>query len=117
MVEVEFPDSVKARGSRYFQEGRVRLVAGSAWRVRAVVTGTATYSVGVGRVDDTLRLSCTCPYFESDGPCKHLWATLLLAGDKGLLREDGRPIRDVEWDDFAGGGTDDLRRSSFRAAL
>jgi superfamily II DNA or RNA helicase len=108
VVEVEFPDSVKAKGSRYLQEGRVRLVAGSAWRVRAVVAGTATYSIGVGREDDTLRLSCTCPYFESDGPCKHLWATLLLARDRGFLRGDGHPIRDVEWDDFEDGGADDL---------
>src|ERR1019366_9048785 len=108
VLEREFPDSVRAKGTLYFQKGRVRLAAGTAWRVRAVVTGTAAYFIGIKRDHDTLRLSCTCPYFEGDGPCKHLWATLLLAGDKGLLRGDGRPIRDGEGEDFADGGADDL---------
>ena len=33
-----------------------------------------------------LLASCTCPYFNPQGePCKHLWATLLLAEARGLL--------------------------------
>jgi hypothetical protein len=42
-----------------------------------------------------VELSCTCPYFEGDGACKHLWAVLLLAEGRGFLRGDGRPVRSV----------------------
>ena len=28
--------------------------------------------------------SCTCPYFEDRGPCKHIWATMLAADARGL---------------------------------
>src|SRR5208282_1692275 len=34
-----------------------------------------------------LLASCTCPYFSPQGePCKHLWATLLLADSRGFLQ-------------------------------
>ena len=33
---------------------------------------------------EDLVLSCSCPYFESDGPCKHLWAMALAADERTL---------------------------------
>ncbi|CAN5285241.1 hypothetical protein BH18ACI2_BH18ACI2_20590 [soil metagenome] len=32
-----------------------------------------------------LFVTCTCPYYEMEGLCKHLWATLLIADKKGYL--------------------------------
>jgi len=37
---------------------------------------------------------CECPFFESEGPCKHLWATILAAEAKGFL-SDAAALRDV----------------------
>ena len=34
-----------------------------------------------------LHVSCSCPYFSPTGdPCKHLWATILMADARGLLQ-------------------------------
>jgi hypothetical protein len=63
--------------------------------VIARVSGSRDYTVNVGREGDEVELSCTCPYFEGDGACKHLWAVLLFAEAEGFLRGDGRPVRTV----------------------
>ena len=49
--------------------------------------GTAKYRVRVRLRGSKLLASCSCPYFGPQGePCKHLWATLLLADSRGLLQ-------------------------------
>lgn len=57
-----------------------------AGEVVARVRGTSKYRVRVRLRGSKLLASCTCPYFNPQGePCKHLWATLLLAEARGLL--------------------------------
>ena len=53
--------------------------------VTAEVWGSEAYEVEVEYEDGDLSLFCSCPYFESDGPCKHLWATVLAAEARGYL--------------------------------
>ena len=42
-----------------------------------------------------LHISCTCPYFTPTGePCKHIWATVLLADARNLIQAPpARPLK------------------------
>ena len=86
-VARNFSDAVRSRGQSYFVKGRVTLLTARAGEVVARVRGTSKYRVRVRLRGSKLLASCTCPYFNPQGePCKHLWATLLLAEARGLLR-------------------------------
>ncbi|MBK9964795.1 MAG: SWIM zinc finger family protein [Holophagales bacterium] len=91
----EFDPVIRGRGEDYFRRGRIRSSVGNDVAVIAKVSGSRDYTVNVGRIGDEVELSCTCPYFEGDGACKHLWAVLLFAEAEGFLRGDGRPVRKV----------------------
>ncbi|MFN7993994.1 MAG: SNF2-related protein [Bryobacteraceae bacterium] len=76
----DFNDGVRSRGAAYFRSGAVRIAQGTESTVVAYVRGSRTYDVEITWDGKHLVLFCDCPYFETDGPCKHLWATIL-AGD------------------------------------
>ena len=76
-----------ARATSYVLSGKVRVKEFSPTLVKARVQGGAVYVVAL-RIDrNCLRLSCDCPAFDSQGPCKHLWATLVVAEKQGILRQ------------------------------
>ncbi len=104
----DFPSIIRSRGSDYFRSGVVKIRSGNQWRVDAVVRGTRSYEVVLQRVtvpgenEDEIAVKCACPYFDSDGPCKHIWAVILAADEKNYLRGHGRrvPLALVEADDY-----------------
>ena len=80
---------VRERGRAYFQAGQVKLLvcrAGGWWRRwspgRRI---TSTWSP-CAREDASLWVFCSCPFFESGEPCKHVWAAVLAADDRKALR-------------------------------
>ena len=82
-----FSDAVRSRGQSYFVKGRVTVMAARPGEVVAKVRGTSKYRVRLRMRGSKLLASCTCPYFSPQGePCKHLWATLLLAEARGMLQ-------------------------------
>jgi hypothetical protein len=85
---LEFDPQVQSRGKRYFHEGRVHLGSADGEIVRAAVAGSSgDYEVVLDWSDacsGTVESSCTCPYFVDQGPCKHIWATLLAADARGF---------------------------------
>src|SRR5437773_7630212 len=81
----EFPDDVRRRGALYNRAGAVRVSSHSVTTIRAVVAGTSQYAVRMVVEGRTLRLGCSCPYFNSSGPCKHLWAAALAADARRWL--------------------------------
>ena len=86
-VTRNFSDAVRSRGQSYFSKGRVSLMTAKPNEVVAKVRGTTKYRVRVRLRGAKLLASCTCPYFSPQGePCKHLWATLLLADSRGFLQ-------------------------------
>ncbi len=86
-VARNFSDAVRSRGQSYFAKGRVSLMSAKPNEVLARVRGTTKYRVRVRLRGAKLLASCSCPYFSPQGePCKHLWATLLLADSRGLLQ-------------------------------
>ena len=80
--------AAKAAGWQYAAESRVQIVkhvplstvaaAGGAY-VRAIVQGTGRYSVRLEMDEQSGVCECTCPAFESLGPCKHVFATAIEA--------------------------------------
>ena len=96
-VSREFSDAVRSRGQSYFAKGRVVVTAATAVEVSARVRGTAKYRVRLRLRNGRLHVACSCPYFTPTGePCKHVWATILMADARGLLPSaPARPLKMV----------------------
>lgn len=94
-VARNFSDAVRSRGQSYFSKGRVTLISAKPNEIVARVRGTTRYRVRVRLRGTKLLASCTCPYFSPQGePCKHLWATLVLADARGFLASaSSAPVR------------------------
>ncbi|HEX4913703.1 MAG TPA: DEAD/DEAH box helicase [Vicinamibacterales bacterium] len=76
--------SAQSRGWTYLN--RVRVLQQSAHAVEAEVTGSARYQTHLKIDADVMRVSCSCPHFSDHGAiCKHVWATALVANERGLL--------------------------------
>jgi len=97
-VSASFPSVVRQRGDWIYRGGNVKIVSGNPWSVEALVKGTHKYEVSLQRSDEVVRVSCTCPYYESEGPCKHIWASLLAATDRNYLDTPpgGKPATIIE---------------------
>src|SRR6266498_1751751 len=80
-----FPEAVRQRGAACQRAGAVTVTYATPSVIRAVALGTEEYDVQIAVEDGTLVLSCSCPAFERDGPCKHLWATALVADERRML--------------------------------
>src|SRR5580693_3472775 len=83
----EFDDDVRSRGASYYLGRKVNIEAGSSTQAYAHVKGSRKYQTSLEWEDGTLFALCDCPYFESVGPCKHLWATILAAEVSGHVSE------------------------------
>ncbi len=83
----EFDDEVRSRGASYYLGRKVDIEAGSSTQAYAHVKGSRQYQTSLEWEDGTLFALCDCPYFESVGPCKHLWATILAAEGGGHVSE------------------------------
>ncbi len=82
----QFPAHVRDRGYEYQRREAVQLTTVSGTSIEARVNGTRQYQVRIGVRGSNLDFTCTCPFFQDRGPCKHLWATLVQADQEGLLR-------------------------------
>jgi len=75
----------------------------------------------MARQDDELYVFCDCPYFETEAPCKHIWATILAADQKNYLRGAGdggtlELVEDFEPEEFGEEFDDDLESFSWTSA-
>jgi superfamily II DNA or RNA helicase len=77
VLSSDFDSDVRARGASYFRLNAVRIKRGNATEVLAGVRGSRVYDVEITWDGHRLTLFCDCPYFETAGACKHLWATIL----------------------------------------
>ncbi|MBZ5520877.1 MAG: DEAD/DEAH box helicase [Acidobacteriia bacterium] len=81
-----FSRTVRTRGQEYHWSRRVRIQEGSDSRVMAWVTGSNEYAVSLELGEKSALVCwCDCAYFDTEGPCKHLWATILAAEARGYL--------------------------------
>jgi hypothetical protein len=103
-----FESGVRARGAAYHAEGRVRIGHHSSRTVEATVQGSRRYQVGIEwDGESVLSVSCECAYFDSSGPCKHLWATVLEADARGYLPTVAAAQR-ITLDDDLGAPSDEF---------
>ncbi|HEY6352745.1 MAG TPA: DEAD/DEAH box helicase [Candidatus Angelobacter sp.] len=83
-----FTSQSRKRGENYYRYGQVRLYQGSDSSVAARVQGGDNYEVSLEfDGSQTLLAECGCLYFDREGACKHLWATVLAAEQKGYLTQ------------------------------
>ena len=97
-----FSSTVIGRGQGCYGRGSVNIQRGSATALTAVVFGEEAYDVEMVWENRTLSFYCSCPYYESNGPCKHLWATVLAAEARGYLSKvDSTPkVRETGFDNL-----------------
>src|SRR4029453_12414948 len=82
----------RVKGVDYFRSGGVFEIGGGEWSAHAIVRGTRDYRVELRPESGTDRFTalCECPYYVDRGEiCKHIWAALLEADQRGLLAGDG----------------------------
>ena len=89
LLRSSFAADVRSRGAQYFNAGSVRISNGQPCAVWASVKGSQRYDVAMVLEDSDLFVSCSCPYFQGAGCCKHV-ATILAADTHGYLNELGR---------------------------
>ena len=78
---------VRERGREYYRMGQVHVEASNSEMVHAVVTGSDEYDVSLTVHSPDLWASCSCPFFDRGVPCKHVWATVLAADERGGLKD------------------------------
>ncbi|MEX2672374.1 MAG: DEAD/DEAH box helicase [Phycisphaeraceae bacterium] len=95
-LSTEVAARIRQRGRAYMLAGAVARFEADDQGIRALVTGTRSYTVNVrydpiekadGDRGVIVRAGCDCPYFDREDVCKHVWATLLSvekAGGKGM---------------------------------
>ena len=72
---------------------RVKIRMGSPSEVGALVQGSELYNVSLKWSNGKLTAGCDCPFFEEHGNlCKHIWATILEADERGHLSEVESPM-------------------------
>ncbi len=95
----DFDYAIRSRGDAYFREGRVQLGSVAGHKILATVAGNSDdYAVVIDWGDarfGEIDASCTCPYFRDEGPCKHIWATILAAEARGAGPRTGSRRLDV----------------------
>lgn len=76
---------MRRRGEEYHWQRLVRIGDAGDDFVEATIRGSQRYPVDLWWAPGSLKVSCECPYYESNGPCKHIWATILTAEARDLL--------------------------------
>src|SRR5690348_12271269 len=87
-LSIGFTPSTQKKGRDYFQRGAVKIEEGDASFVSGQIVGSDIYTASMTVEADTVTGWCSCPYVEQNlEPCKHLWALLLAAEQRGHLRD------------------------------
>lgn len=82
-----FGSILRERGFQIYRARDVHFTRVAPDSVYANVVGTMPYKVTIALRDGKLALGCSCPYAESNGHCKHLWAVVLSASDREFLKQ------------------------------
>ena len=78
---------VRRRAIDLYHYGHVTITEATETQITATVRGGDDYKVWLRNDGKALRVSCTCPYYTGNvAICKHIWATVLTANQKGHLR-------------------------------
>lgn len=97
IAKSDFPAEIAHRGDRYYAQGRVEFTQTDRYAVQAYVRGSEMYSVDVEYATleppPEIMVSCTCPYYEGHGICKHIWAVMRKIDEDGvMILKDGTTL-------------------------
>jgi len=82
----EFDETTRVRGRNFFQRGAVTLTRQTHRSVSAAVLGERRFEVEIDWDSGYFDYQCDCDDYQLRGQgCKHIWATLLAAQNKGKL--------------------------------
>lgn len=88
MLASSFSSEVVNRGSAYFRDGSVDLDFATPSAAAAEVYGSEVYNVDLVLDGTKIWAACNCPYIDTYGAlCKHIWATLRAAENRGFAVE------------------------------
>ena len=86
IAKEHFPGAIRKRGQKYWDDGRVALLSETEEEVDATVIGSDQYDVSLSLIADehppVVSGWCSCPYFETEFMCKHLWAVMVALDKK-----------------------------------
>jgi superfamily II DNA or RNA helicase len=92
LLEGRFRGDVRFRGAEYLKTERVTISDVTADRIAGVIRDGAEFETELLRVNDDLRLRCTCPQGSGRHPsCKHLWGMILAVDTGGLVSSGAKP--------------------------
>ena len=85
----QFPRGVLVRGRQYFQSDKVSdpTQMGEAFSLTVIGQGeryTVWIDFAQAGKSGSIEARCTCPYYETAGLCKHLWAAIIKLERSGL---------------------------------
>ena len=85
----QFARGVLIRGRQYFRLGHVSDPTQMGGAFSLIVDGSGErYNIWIdfsqASVDGSLQARCTCPYYETAGLCKHLWASIIKLEQSGF---------------------------------
>lgn len=99
-----FNSGAQSRGFDYFSDGRVQIVKSGEFGASAIVRGSGHYVCTISSTSSRMlknvvvSVSCNCRYFETSGPCKHLWALIAQLDSEDWGRSIGK-AENVELDE------------------
>ena len=84
----EFTHNAQHEGAKIFYAGGVKIDDRLPDQIDFTVQGGRPFAVFLAREKGLVRYSCDCPYYDSTGdPCKHVWAALMAAEQKGYTQQ------------------------------
>lgn len=85
----QIDSSIRSRGKLYADWNQAKIISKNKNRIEAEVKGSYsnTYDVTIDIEPHKIFVFCSCPYFQSSGACKHIWATIVTAEKEGFSGE------------------------------
>src|SRR4051794_16541786 len=81
----QFERRLQFKGDQLFRSHAVRITEATQSHLYGEVQGSERYNVRLTHDDKRLLVFCSCPYFNENSRCKHLWAAILEADRRGVL--------------------------------
>ena len=91
LLQTRFRADLRHRGAAYIEAERISLIRVTPENVFGVVQDGAEYQTQLRYQPDDIGLFCTCEQYAKSKVCKHLWATVLAADQKGFVSPGLRP--------------------------
>lgn len=86
----QFSAAVRSKGDSYARDGLVTFTSVKLPRIGCEVQGSQDepYNVFLKLSGKSLEVACDCPHYLDGSLCKHIWASIVKAEQRGYIRTD-----------------------------